>query len=203
MKESKRMSLSQKLVDFYESYDFYDFRDSLEVGETKEDAVKKMEEELCLPNAISSIVQMLLSFEQSQERDELILDCIRHLETNKIPVSKASLNSDTNKKKLEDIILSADISLFHDDTPYYKRYAEYLEKENTVVFPIKPGDNVFELNKGVIGIRTVKDVVWTGGSDFLIRLKPYESYYYKLGRDVFVSYADAVEYKNKQNNTGG
>ena len=35
-------SLYEKLVDFYEDIDFYGFRDTLEVGETKADAVEKL-----------------------------------------------------------------------------------------------------------------------------------------------------------------
>jgi 8-oxo-dGTP diphosphatase len=34
-------TLAEKLVNFYENFDFYGFRDTLEVGETKEEALKR------------------------------------------------------------------------------------------------------------------------------------------------------------------
>ena len=52
-------TLAEKLVDFYENFDFYGFRDTLEIGETKEDAAKKISFDLQNSSTIDSIIEEL------------------------------------------------------------------------------------------------------------------------------------------------
>ena len=52
-------SLYEKLVDFYEDIDFYGFRDTLEVGETKADAVEKLANDLQHPESIDLAIKEL------------------------------------------------------------------------------------------------------------------------------------------------
>ena len=52
-------SLYEKLVDFYEDIDFYGFRDTLEVGETKADAVEKLANDLQHPESIDLALKEL------------------------------------------------------------------------------------------------------------------------------------------------
>ena len=40
-KNGAAKSLAARLVDFYKDYDYYDYQDTLEVGETDEDAIKQ------------------------------------------------------------------------------------------------------------------------------------------------------------------
>ncbi len=76
----ERKMLARKLVNYYEAYDFYDFRDSLEIGESAENAIFKMEKELMEADVISKIVETLLTLDMSEERNSLIIDCVKFLE---------------------------------------------------------------------------------------------------------------------------
>lgn len=75
-------SLAARLVDFYKDYDFYDYQDSLEVGDTDEDAIKRMDIELTNPEAVASLLEKLkeisqdadLSSEQKEELNFLIAE---------------------------------------------------------------------------------------------------------------------------------
>ena len=74
--------LAARLVDFYKDYDFYDYQDSLEVGDTDEDAIKRMDIELNNPEAVASLLEKLkeisqdadLSSEQKEELNFLIAE---------------------------------------------------------------------------------------------------------------------------------
>ena len=73
-------SLAARLVDFYKDYDYYDYQDSLEVGDTDEDAIKRMENDLTKPEAVVSLLSQLkeiladtdLSSDQKAELEYLI-----------------------------------------------------------------------------------------------------------------------------------
>ncbi|MBR0349304.1 MAG: DEAD/DEAH box helicase family protein [Clostridia bacterium] len=54
-------SLSERLVDFYENFDFYGFRDTLEIGESKEDAADKLALDLQNPQSIDAAIAELES----------------------------------------------------------------------------------------------------------------------------------------------
>ena len=63
-------SLYEKLVDFYEDIDFYGFRDTLEVGETKEDAVEKLANDLQYPESIDLAIKELENIIAEEGTDE-------------------------------------------------------------------------------------------------------------------------------------
>ena len=73
-------SLAARLVDFYKDYDYYDYQDSLEVGDTDEDAIKRMGNDLTKPEAVVSLLSQLkeisadtdLSSDQKAELEYLI-----------------------------------------------------------------------------------------------------------------------------------
>lgn len=52
-------TLAERLVDFCKDFDFYNYMDSLEVGQTLEDAIGQMETELRSPEAVSSLLTQL------------------------------------------------------------------------------------------------------------------------------------------------
>lgn len=52
-------TLAEKLVNFYENFDFYGFKDTLEIGETKEDAAKKIAADLQDSKLIDLIIEEL------------------------------------------------------------------------------------------------------------------------------------------------
>ena len=86
-------SLAARLVDFYKDYDFYDYQDSLEVGDTDEDAIKRMDIELNNPEAVASLLEKLKEISQdadlSSEQKEELNFLIAELEKMKSPLDIA------------------------------------------------------------------------------------------------------------------
>ena len=86
-------SLAARLVDFYKDYDFYDYQDSLEVGDTDEDAIKRMDIELTNPEAVASLLEKLKEISQdadlSSEQKEELNFLIAELEKMKSPLDIA------------------------------------------------------------------------------------------------------------------
>ncbi len=62
-------SLAARLVDFYKNYDYYDYNDSLEVGETDEDAIKRMERDLTNRDAVCHLIEKLREFSRDEDLD--------------------------------------------------------------------------------------------------------------------------------------
>ena len=60
-------SLSERLVDFFENYDFYGFRDTLEIGETKENAADKLSFDLQNPKSLDLAIAELEDIASSEE----------------------------------------------------------------------------------------------------------------------------------------
>ena len=91
-------SLAARLVDFYKDYDFYDYQDSLEVGDTDEDAIKRMDIELNNPEAVASLLEKLKEISQdadlSSEQKEELNFLIAELEKMKSPLDIAKENID-------------------------------------------------------------------------------------------------------------
>lgn len=86
-------SLAARLVDFYKGYDFYDYQDSLEVGDTDEDAIKRMEDDLTKSEAVVSLLTQLKELSadtelRSEQRSELAF-LIGELEKMKSPLDIA------------------------------------------------------------------------------------------------------------------
>lgn len=68
--EDKETTLAGRLVDFIEEVDPYNYRDALEVGETKEDAIAKINDDLANPEIVQSYVEQLLEWAEELEDDE-------------------------------------------------------------------------------------------------------------------------------------
>ena len=62
-------TLSERLVDFFENYDFYGFRDTLEIDETKEDAADKLSFDLQNPQLLDSAIAELESIASAEETE--------------------------------------------------------------------------------------------------------------------------------------
>ena len=104
----KNYKLSVRLVDFYKDYDHYDFQDSLNPGETEEDAIARMNEDLESQEAVDSLLERLkdissdvdLSLGQRREVEGLIED---------LSDLKSSLdNQEEIKPALDDVIKSCE-----------------------------------------------------------------------------------------------
>ena len=68
--ENKNTSLAGRLVDFIEEVDPYEYQDTLEVGETKEDAIQKIEADLADPAHVQSYVEQLTQWQEELEDEE-------------------------------------------------------------------------------------------------------------------------------------
>ena len=62
--------IAEKIADFYEDFDFYSFRDILEVGETKEDAVEKIITDLMNPQIIDDVINDIENIIGEAESEE-------------------------------------------------------------------------------------------------------------------------------------
>lgn len=70
-------TLAERLVSFYKDIDFYDYQDSLEVGDTDEDAVQKVESELGSYTSLSSMMDSISSFtDEGDLSDEQLSEAI-------------------------------------------------------------------------------------------------------------------------------
>ncbi len=78
-------SLSERLVDFYENFDFYGFRDTLEIGESKEDAADKLALDLQNSQSIDAAIAELegLVAEADPEDKETAQQLIAELKAEK------------------------------------------------------------------------------------------------------------------------
>ena len=73
--EDKNTSLAGRLVDFIEEVDPYEYQDTLEVGETKEDAIQKIEADLADPAHVQSYVEQLTQWQEELEDEEQKVIC--------------------------------------------------------------------------------------------------------------------------------
>ena len=84
-------TLSERLVDFFENYDFYGFRDTLEIGETKEDAADKLAFDLQNPQSLDSAIAELESIASAEETEpedkETALELIEELKQEREKIS--------------------------------------------------------------------------------------------------------------------
>lgn len=78
-------TLAERLVDFYKDFDFYGFRDTLEIGESEEDAASKLAADLQSPKSIDSIIAQLKNIVEEAETDdkEIAEQLIKELEKEK------------------------------------------------------------------------------------------------------------------------
>lgn len=68
--EMEEKSLAERLVAFCQRNDFYEYMDSLEVGQTEEDVIAALEEELTDDKAAAAILDSLLEFKEEGPVDE-------------------------------------------------------------------------------------------------------------------------------------
>lgn len=61
----------------------------------------------------------------------------------------------TERERLIDLILSADISLFGTDKSFAEVYADYLLDNNVIVMPCKVGDKVYVIYAGYVATAKV------------------------------------------------
>ena len=62
--------LAEQLVDFIYDYDFYEYMDSLNPDDTREDAVQQMADELANPENIQKIIDNINEFTENMESDD-------------------------------------------------------------------------------------------------------------------------------------
>ena len=62
--------LAEQLVDFIYDYDFYEYMDSLNPDDTREDAVQRMADELTNPENIQKIIDNINEFTENMESDD-------------------------------------------------------------------------------------------------------------------------------------
>lgn len=64
-------TLAKDLVDFIKDYDYYGYVDSLEIGETDEDAIRRMQEDLLTDESVQGIRESLNQFLEDEDDPEL------------------------------------------------------------------------------------------------------------------------------------
>lgn len=64
--------LAERLLHFYQEYDPYDYRDNMELGETDEDALEKLEQQLHDPDQCRGILDTLQSYLDDTDPEEEI-----------------------------------------------------------------------------------------------------------------------------------
>lgn len=82
LSELSKSSLASRLVSFYKDFDFYDFTDKMEIGQSEEDVITDMEQQLDSPKSTTGILERLreiyqednLTPAQKVEADRLIQD---------------------------------------------------------------------------------------------------------------------------------
>lgn len=70
LKNNVNESLAARLVDFIRDYDYYHYSDTLEVGDTDEDAVKEMDRELADPKSAKSLLDSLIKMSKEDSLDD-------------------------------------------------------------------------------------------------------------------------------------
>lgn len=68
--EHKEQTLAERLVAFKKEYDPYGYADTLEVGETDEDAIHKTEQQLSDPKSVDGIIAELKQFSETEENED-------------------------------------------------------------------------------------------------------------------------------------
>lgn len=74
IKDNSIYNLAKRLVKFSRDYDWYDYKDSLEIGETEEDAIESMVDSLSDKKGVQSILDTLNEIlSEEPEVDEAII----------------------------------------------------------------------------------------------------------------------------------
>ena len=122
--EDKEATLAERLVDFAEDVSPYEYMDALEVGETKEDAIQKINNDLSNPELVQSYVEQLTEWLEELEDDEqkqvcrqLIDEMTPFLSIEEVPHYTVELTSDA----------FADPFIIRDNTVPYGEDGQYYD----------------------------------------------------------------------------
>lgn len=122
--EDKEATLAERLVDFAEDVSPYEYMDALEVGETKEDAIQKINNDLSNPELVQSYVEQLTEWleelednEQKQVCRQLIDEMTPFLSIEEVPHYTVELTSDA----------FADPFIIRDNTVPYGEDGQYYD----------------------------------------------------------------------------
>lgn len=120
--EDKETTLAGRLVDFIEEVDPYNYRDALEVGETKEDAIAKINDDLANPEIVQSYVEQLLEWAEELEDNEQKEVC-RQLINDLTPLASAERTPHYTVEQTSDAF--ADPFIIRDNTVPEGRDGQY------------------------------------------------------------------------------
>ena len=155
LKNNVNESLSSRLVDFIKDYDFYHYSDTLEVGDTEEDAIKEMDRELSNPKTAKSLLDSLVQISKEDSLDGEQKEIVNSL----IVDVKKLLNKNEPKSIKES----------DEETPYTKEEVERDLKSITHNFTDKDGELKCgfeeEKNFGVEILKQHYKVVEASGDD--------------------------------------
>lgn len=122
--EDKETTLAGRLVDFIEEVDPYNYRDALEVGETKEDAIAKINDDLANPEIVQSYVEQLLEWAEELEDNEQKEVC-RQLIDDLTPLASAERTPHYTVEQTSDAF--ADPFIIRDNTVPEGRDGQYYD----------------------------------------------------------------------------
>lgn len=87
------------------------------------------------------------------------------------------------RKRLIDLLIQAHVTF------YPGNIADYLLANGVIVPPCKVGDTVYKIENGEVVERQILDFTYNGR--LYVRLRPFTSYEYAIGEDVFLTKAEA------------
>ena len=147
--EEQQETLSQRLVGFIKDYDFYDYKDNLEIGETDEDMEAKIEKDLQNREFCETLISFLTDREAELRIDEhesdgaesersetlhrLIEDVTIHL--NGLPQEKAVETPDYSNMIGDEIVIDGSHFIIEEVNGNYVSMRDMTFAENTG-FPI-------------------------------------------------------------------
>lgn len=68
--QSREEVLAGRLNAFYQSYDWYEYQDTIEVGETQEDVLRQLQEQLADPQSVQEIYSYLISIREGMDKED-------------------------------------------------------------------------------------------------------------------------------------
>jgi len=91
-------NLAAKINYFLENYDTYEYLDNLEIGETKDEVISKIEKELQNPNSIKNVIAFLQNAKSEMDKNNISKTIVSELIDDLNNLS-SEIEKDTNKKK--------------------------------------------------------------------------------------------------------
>ena len=68
--QSREEVLAGRLNAFYQSYDWYEYQDTIEAGETQEDVLRQLQEQLADPQSVQEIYSYLISVREGMDTED-------------------------------------------------------------------------------------------------------------------------------------